>query len=365
MSCHCSTVSELFLIVSTLFLHRSCLRCPFGHYNVEKRYRKANVIRHMVRPTMLWSVTKRVKRGTKKPLKETVLTTTDRAQGRGEKGEIVVDVLFWSGGKDSYLSLLLLEQQHLASKSDDFSFVEEEGNSEGKSNDFSFVEEESDEESEKKSGKKNKKKSERKSERRVVLLTTFEGSSPTGEITHQGLQCRDIMDQAKALGLDLLLVPLPNKDGKGVSNVSYKDTVLAALEILKMELVSSTLRDKAASDIKLRLVFGDLHLKDIRDWRESTFGGEGEGGLQCYFPAFEVDYAELMGILWAAIGSEVRDITISAWTGLYNDESTATLVSKGAIYDEKFVASLPPSIDKMGEKGEFHTHVKYITRSKK
>ena len=279
--------------------------------------------------------TKRVKRGTKKPLKETVLTTTDRAQGRGEKGEIVVDVLFWSGGKDSYLSLLLLEQQHLASKSDDFSFVEEEGNSEVKS------------------------------ERLVVLLTTFEGSSPTGEITHQGLQCRDIMDQAKALGLDLLLVPLPNKDGKGVSNVSYKDTVLAALEILKMELVSSTLRDKAASDIKLRLVFGDLHLKDIRDWRESTFGGEGEGGLQCYFPAFEVDYAELMGILWAAIGSEVRDITISAWTGLYNDESTATLVSKGAIYDEKFVASLPPSIDKMGEKGEFHTHVKYITRSKK
>ena len=279
--------------------------------------------------------TKRVKRGTKKPLKETVLTTTDRAQGRGEKGEIVVDVLFWSGGKDSYLSLLLLEQQHLASKSDDFSFVEEEGNSEVKS------------------------------ERLVVLLTTFEGSSPTGEITHQGLQCRDIMDQAKALGLDLLLVPLPNKDGKGVSNVSYKDTVLAALEILKMELAISTMRTISEPDIKLRLVFGDLHLKDIRDWRESTFGGEGEGGLQCYFPAFEVDYAELMGILWAAIGSEVRDITISAWTGLYNDESTATLVSKGAIYDEKFVASLPPSIDKMGEKGEFHTHVKYITRSKK
>lgn len=279
--------------------------------------------------------TKRVKRGTKKPLKETVLTTTDRAQGRGEKGEVVVDVLFWSGGKDSYLSLLLLEQQHLASKSNDFSFIEEEGNSEVKS------------------------------ERLVVLLTTFEGSSPTGEITHQGLQCRDIMDQAKALGLDLLLVPLPNKDGKGVSNVSYKDTVLAALEILKMELAISTMRTISEPDIKLRLVFGDLHLKDIRDWRESTFGGEGEGGLQCYFPAFGVDYAELMGILWAAIGSEVRDITISAWTGLYNDESTATLVSKGAVYDEKFVASLPPSIDKMGEKGEFHTHVKYITRSKK
>ena len=298
--------------------------------------RNPAAVLRITKPTLLRAVgTKRVKRGTKRPLKETVLTHTDRSEGK----ETVVDVLFWSGGKDSYLSLLLLEQQHLASKSkskiDDFSFVEEETTSENKT----------------------------KNERLVVLLNTFEGSSPTGEITHQGLQCRDIMDQAKALGLDLLLVPLPDKNGQGVSNVSYKETVLAALEVLKVELVSSTLRDIAVSDVKLRLVFGDLHLKDIRDWRESTFGGE--GGMQCFFPAFGVDYAELMSILWAATGTEVRDITISAWTGLFNDESTASMVSKGAVYDQNFVSALPPSIDQMGEKGEFHTHVKFITRSKK
>ena len=87
--------------------------------------------------------------------------------------------------------------------------------------------------------------------------------------------------------------------------------------------------------------------------------------MQCFFPAFGVDYAELMSILWAATGTEVRDITISAWTGLFNDESTASMVSKGAVYDQNFVSALPPSIDQMGEKGEFHTHVKFITRSKK
>ena len=307
----------------------------------------------MVRPTLLWSVgKKRVKRGTKRPLKETALTLTDRLEGE----ETVVDVLFWSGGKDSYLSLLLLEQQHLASKSKNNDFITEE-ETKNTNNDFSFLDEETKSET--------KTKRQGKSDRLIVLLTTFEGSSPTGEIVHQGLQCRDIMDQAKALGLDLLLVPLPDKNGQGVSNVSYKETVLAALEVLKMELVVSTLRDIAVSDVKLRLVFGDLHLKDIRDWRESTFGGEGEGGMQCFFPAFGVDYAELMSILWAATGTEVRDITISAWTGLFNDESTATLVSKGAVFDQKFVSSLPPSIDQMGEKGEFHTHVRFLPRSKK
>lgn len=253
---------------------------------------------------------KRVKRGTLQPLDQTVISDP----GSVSDDEVLVDVMFWSGGKDSYLSMLLLEQQHLAAKK----------------------------------------------EGRLVLLTTFEGSSATGEITHQGLCCRDVMDQAKALGLDLLLVPLPDKNGQGVSNVSYKETVEQALVVLKQELISDTLRDKTSSQIKLRLVFGDLHLEDIKNWRESTFGGQ--GGYRCLFPAFGVDYRVLQDILWSATESEVKVITISAWTGLYNDESTATAVSKGAVYDQQFVARLPPTIDPMGEKGEFHTHVVFFSK---
>ena len=293
--------------------HVRCRHCPFGHYNVKEEDRNPSATRKIVKPTLLRAVGKRrAKRGTLQPLDQTVISDPVTES----EGEVLVDVMFWSGGKDSYLSMLLLEQQHMAAKR----------------------------------------------EGRLVLLTTFEGSSPTGEITHQGLCCRDVMDQAKALGLDLLLVPLPDKNGQGVSNVSYKETVENALEVLKQELISDTLRDKTSSQIKLRLVFGDLHLKDIRDWRESTFGGE--GGYRCLFPAFGVDYGLLQSILWGATESEVKVITISAWTGLYNDESTATAVKKGAVYDKQFVSHLPPTIDPMGEKGEFHTHVVFTAKKK-
>ena len=231
----------------------------------------------------------------------------------GASRDKVVDVLFWSGGKDSYLSLLLLEQHYIDNSLDG----------------------------------------------RVVLLTTFEGSSLTGEITHQGLCCRDVMNQAKALGLDLLLVPLPDKNGQGVSNVGYKETVTSALSVLREELSSEVLKFDASASMEMRLVFGDLHLQDIRAWRESTFSGE--GGFECMFPAFGLDYSELQGALWTAMGArgggekELDTIQISAWSG--SGDETATLAAKGVTYDEAFVSSLPASIDGMGERGEFHTHV--------
>lgn len=225
--------------------------------------------------------------------------------------EVVVDVMFWSGGKDSYLSLLLLEQSYL---------------------------------SQQKEGK-------------IILITTFEGS--TGEITHQCLTCKDVMNQAKAMGLDLMLVPLPDNGGKGVSNISYEDTVKNALKVLTEEISTEVLKFDTASTIRMRLVFGDLHVQEIRDWRESTFGGA--DGFECVFPAFNVEYPVLQKILWTAAGTgpqaEVESIQLSAWTGNRDDDSTWNLFTKGQTYDQNFVSSLPSTIDIMGENGEFHSHV--------
>ena len=225
--------------------------------------------------------------------------------------EVVVDVMFWSGGKDSYLSLLLLEQSYL---------------------------------SELREGK-------------IVLMTTFVGS--TGEILHQCLTCRDVMNQAKAMGYDLLLVPLPDQGGKGVSNISYQDTVNNALKVLREEISTEVLKFDTSSKIRMRLIFGDLHVQEIRDWRESTFGGK--DGLECIFPAFELEYSVLQKILWTATGTgpkaEVESIQLSVWTGSRDDESTWNLFAKGQTYDQNFVSSLPPAIDTMGENGEFHSHV--------
>ena len=268
--------------------------------------RNPKAVLRIVKPTLLIAVGKR--RSMRGILKEVVKLPPVPVE---KDKEVVVDVMFWSGGKDSYLSLLLLEQSYL---------------------------------SELREGK-------------IVLMTTFVGS--TGEILHQCLTCRDVMNQAKAMGYDLLLVPLPDQGGKGVSNISYQDTVNNALKVLREEISTEVLKFDTSSKIRMRLIFGDLHVQEIRDWRESTFGGK--DGLECIFPAFKVEYSVLQKILWTATGTgpkaEVESIQLSVWTGSRDDESTWNLFAKGQTYDQNFVSSLPPAIDTMGENGEFHSHV--------
>jgi hypothetical protein len=152
-------------------------------------------------------------------------------------------------------------------------------------------------------------------------------------------------------------------------------------------------------------VFGDLHVKDIRQWREQSFADCCDALL---FPIFDVDYVVLQPVLWNSCDSgssdgggvksstaasndtdtisdlnEVRCIKISAWnhsnstsiTGTdsrdVTDASTSTYttvssvsvdkqgaaIGLGSVYDAAFVSLLPDEVDKMGEKGEFHTHV--------
>jgi ATP-binding cassette subfamily B (MDR/TAP) protein 1 len=254
-----------------------CRHCPFGHYNVKEEDRLSSAVNRITKPTLLRAVGKlRQKRGT---MNDDINSQVIQKEATGE--ETMVDVMFWSGGKDSYLSLLLLEQLHIKNNS----------------------------------------------ERKIVLLTTFEGSSSDGEIAHQGLYCKDIMNQAKILGLDLCLVPIEI----GASNLSYKDIVSNALDVLKKELES----DLRVSAITFRLVFGDLHLQDIKDWRVSTFPDN-----ECIFPAFGMDYAILQNVLFNAVNrgdsikslrAEVESISISAWSGNFADETTTSLFSKGNI----------------------------------
>mmetsp|Transcript_35266 Transcript_35266/g.33493 ORF Transcript_35266/g.33493 Transcript_35266/m.33493 type:complete len:752 (-) Transcript_35266:65-2320(-) len=291
-----------------------CRHCPFGHYNVKEEDRQSSAVNRITQPTLLRAVGgKRVKRGT---MNDDIYSMVIQKEATEEETmETMVDVMFWSGGKDSYLSLLLLEQLHIRNNSN----------------------------------------------RKIVLLTTFEGSSPDGEIAHQGLYCKDIMNQAKLLGLDLCLVPLET----GASNMSYKDIVTNALEVLKRELSS----DLKVSSINFRLVFGDLHLQDIKDWRVSTFPDN-----ECIFPAFGMDYKILQNVLFNAVNNidsttelraEVDSISISAWSGSFTDETTTNLFCKGEKFDPTFIKSLPHNIDPMGESGEFHTHVLFKTKPKK
>ena len=226
-----------------------CRHCPFGHHRVPST-RSA-------------------------PPRDPFLEGTVERQ--------LYDVLFWSGGKDSYLALRALRREALNP---------------------------------------------------VILLTTFEDA--TEIVAHQQVPLSQIKAQAATLGLPLLLVPL-------YAGPSYIDRLGIALGFIARRC-----------DIN-RLVFGDLHLEHIRQWREDHIGPLAQRyGASLHLPLWGASYAELARDLEA---SRVR-CTVSA----ISREMTGAAIEVGDLYDTSFLKRLPEHIDSFGEHGEFHTVVE-LTRS--
>ena len=160
----------------------SCRHCPYGHINVER----SGAAHVSINKPVLMNWTPQVG---------------------------AIDVLFWSGGKDSFLTL-----NHL---------LEEKRN--------------------------------------VVLLTSF--GELTSRVSIQDIHIKDISKQSEFFKVPLCLVPLqPSSD--------YKQSIEEGLELVKI---------KTGAHIE-RLVFGDLHLRDIRQWRGDTWSDyEIATHLFCFF----------------------------------------------------------------------------------
>lgn len=192
-----------------------------------------------------------------------------------------MDILFWSGGKDSYLALQFYRKSH--------------------------------------SGES------------LKLLTTYDESRDI--VPHQRIELEDIEGQAKALGLDLLTVPLPPDCPNDIYLERLEDTF-----------------DQLEQPVE-HLVFGDWKLEDIREWREKVFG---DMGYHCLFPIWQKSLDELLPeLLFKPV-----EIKISAVR-----EEFASLIRVGESYDQSFVAQLrhlPEDIDPMGENGEFHTRIEFV-----
>lgn len=185
-------------------------------------------------------------------------------------------ILFWSGGKDSYLALVNWQKTSL---------------------------------------------------QKPVLLTTYEESS--GIVPFQNIPIDEIEQQAHELLLDLLAIPLP-------SNCPNKEYI---------QSINQTIRSRFEGEVTL--IFGDLWLKDIRKWRESVFS---KLNYTCYFPIWNKPYEDLLTELW---DSKVR-VTITSVDDRFSD-----IIAPGDTFDIDFINHLPETIDKMGEKGEFHTKVAF------
>ena len=240
----------------------ACRHCPYGHVNVRNPARRANLIH------------------------DTVLLPLS---GRRLAGK-AVDVVFFSGGKDSYLATLRL--------------LKEVGGESGAA---------------------------------VVLLTSFAENNMVG---HQQVPFKEVVaEQARSLRLDILAVPLRTA-------LTYEEQIEAALLMLQREHGARV----------RRLVFGDLHVQSILEWRENflRFGGDLKA-VDFHFPVWHADYEDLMGELEA---SEAQVFVCAI--GDSCPEEAKSLVRIGARYDRGFTEALRGlggDCDLFGENGEFHSVV--------
>jgi uncharacterized protein (TIGR00290 family) len=91
------------------------------------------------------------------------------------------------------------------------------------------------------------------------------------------------------------------------------------------------------------IVFGDLFLRDIREYRERTLRGT---GLEPLFPLWEMPTRDLAGEMIRS-GLRARITCV--------DKKVLETSFAGREFDAAFLADLPPGVDPCGENGEFHS----------
>jgi len=94
----------------------------------------------------------------------------------------------------------------------------------------------------------------------------------------------------------------------------------------------------------LTVVFGDLFLQDLRDWREANLASV---GMRAIFP------------IWGRHTSELAHTVIALGFKSYLSCVMPALGAEfaGRLFDESLLAALPEAVDPCGENGEFHSFV--------
>lgn len=273
-----------------------CRHCPYGHANVKDPSRRKNALREnvLLNPRRIKALAKAGTVGGRimwpEGAKDVAPTPTSSRDNV---------VMFWSGGKDSFLALSYL-----------YASYSQQG----------------------------------KPMPQVVLLTTIDPE--TNGVPIQNIDVQTVAAQAEALELPIFMVSV----GLGAA---YASCVCSAL----LELPTKLKLDSITA-----LAFGDLHLQDIREWREATFAKD----YSLLFPIWKKDYrGELLPALDALCQrsgarlfySNVDTDRVQIPSGDAND------VKIGSAYDWKSVEALNGArdtpVDLMGECGEFHTCVKF------
>lgn len=160
----------------------------------------------------------------------------------------------------------------------------------------------------------------------AALLTTMNGG--VDRVAMHGVR-RDVLEaQARAAGLPLWTIPLPDP----CSNADYEALMRNAVQ-------------RAVAAGFTHVAFGDLFLRDVRQYREERLAGT---GLEPLFPLWDLPTADL-AIEMMSCGVRARLACV--------DTRVLPASFVGREFEPALLADLPPGVDPCGEKGEFHTCV--------
>jgi ABC-type Fe3+-hydroxamate transport system substrate-binding protein/diphthamide synthase (EF-2-diphthine--ammonia ligase) len=328
-----------------------CRHCPFSHVNVKDK------ISHIQQPALLYDAQQVVGISAVPPPG----TLNDHQQQQQQQhGDVLfsvqhhtkIKVLFFSGGKDSFLTLRALvksyySQRHHHHQNPDNVDDDQETNQFG-----------------------------------LVLLTTFDAT--TRVIAHQEVPIDQVVRQAKHLNLSLVGVPLRRGSGE-----AYFDRIRLGLKVIQSKLDALNNEDDNNDDPSGQrrrprrfissLVFGDLQMSHTKLWRESSLS---ECGMELEYPLCNVPHSHLMQELEGSkvpcivSASSVKRIPIGTRFSrqLYHQvligfeeeekekQESSSLSSLPLLAHEKMTTT--NMIDGFGFNGEFHclAHVWDVSR---
>jgi len=160
----------------------------------------------------------------------------------------------------------------------------------------------------------------------TALLTTV--TEDYDRISMHGVRRVLLEQQAQSLGLPLEIVYIPRNS----SNEDYEARLREKLLQYKSRSVTS-------------VVFGDIFLEDVRNYRENNLAQVGMKGV---FPIWKRDTGEL-ALTFIDLGFKaiITCVDSNALDGKF----------AGRPFDERFLSELPSNVDPCGENGEFHSFV--------
>ncbi len=160
----------------------------------------------------------------------------------------------------------------------------------------------------------------------VSLLTTV--TEGYDRISIHGVRVELLRRQAEAVGMPLSVAEIPAQS----SNEDYEAAMSAAFR---------PFAERGVRDVG----YGDLFLRDIRDYREALMA---RLGMRAVFPVWGEE-TEGFARRFMALG--YRAVVVCVDTEALDGEFA------GREYDEQFLRDLPERVDPCGERGEFHTFV--------